>query len=237
MVVATPVVLTVNVPVVAPAAIVMLAGTVAAALLLASVTAAPPVGAGAASVIVPVEVLPPSTLVGFSVTDNCACVVAPFTVATGSVAAYCRTRTLLNSATVPFSPYSAMPPLDEELLVAVMYCTPSLNTSSSVPCTFTDSLYQVLALTVPTAAVPSVAVAVADELFTQLYTYRLLVVPRSSIQNRVGARGVNRDKPSGMNSVVVHQRHPHGGALEWRHSGDENLPGQKWKIRSLAAVS
>src|SRR5713226_7953562 len=65
----------------------------------------------------------------------------------------------------------------------------------------------------------------------------LLPACRRSIQNRVGARGVKRDKPSGMNSVVVHQRHHHSGAIEWRHSGDQNLPDQKWKIRSLATVS
>jgi hypothetical protein len=68
--VATPVVLIVNVPVVAPAAIVTLAGTVAAALLLASVIAAPPVGAGPARVIVPVELLPPKTLLGLSARED-----------------------------------------------------------------------------------------------------------------------------------------------------------------------
>jgi hypothetical protein len=57
---------TVNVPLVAPAAIVMLAGTVAAVvLLLESVTTAPPEGAAALSVAVPVAfALPPVTPVG-----------------------------------------------------------------------------------------------------------------------------------------------------------------------------
>jgi hypothetical protein len=57
---------TVNVPLVAPAAIVMLAGTVAAlVLLLDNVTTVPPEGAAAESVAVPVAfALPPVTLVG-----------------------------------------------------------------------------------------------------------------------------------------------------------------------------
>ena len=59
-----------NVAVVALAATVTLAGTCAAAvLLLERVTNAPPVGAGAVNVTVPVEVLPPMTEVGFTVIE------------------------------------------------------------------------------------------------------------------------------------------------------------------------
>jgi len=62
---------TVNAAVVAFAATVTLLGTVAAAvLLLESATTVPPVGAGPFRVTVPVELLlPPVTVVGFSVTD------------------------------------------------------------------------------------------------------------------------------------------------------------------------
>jgi len=68
---ATARVLTVNVAVVAPAAAVTLDGTVAAAvLLLESATVAPPAGAGPLNVTVPVEGVPPMTLVGFSVSDE-----------------------------------------------------------------------------------------------------------------------------------------------------------------------
>lgn len=59
-------VVTLNVPVVLPAGITSLAGTVAIAELDDSVTDAPPVGAGPSRVTVPVDVRPPATLVGLS---------------------------------------------------------------------------------------------------------------------------------------------------------------------------
>jgi hypothetical protein len=62
----TALVLTANVALVAPAATVTLPGTVAAALLLDSVTAAPPAGAAPLNVTVPVDAFPPATLVGLS---------------------------------------------------------------------------------------------------------------------------------------------------------------------------
>ncbi len=61
---ATTVVVTANVPVVSPAAMVMLAGTVAAALLLERLTRTPPAAAGALRVTVPVEPEPPVTVEG-----------------------------------------------------------------------------------------------------------------------------------------------------------------------------
>lgn len=61
---ATPFVVIVNVPVVAPPGIVTKAGATAAALPLLSATSAPPAGAARESVTVPVDVAPESTDVG-----------------------------------------------------------------------------------------------------------------------------------------------------------------------------
>src|SRR5438034_9978667 len=67
----TVLVLTVKVALVLPAGTVTLAGTLAAPLLLDSVTCAPPAGAGPLSVTVPVDdCVPPVTLVGFKVSEE-----------------------------------------------------------------------------------------------------------------------------------------------------------------------
>jgi len=64
--VVTDVVDTVNVALVAPAATVTLAGTLATVLLLESAVANPPDGAAAVSVTLPCDALPPTTVVGVS---------------------------------------------------------------------------------------------------------------------------------------------------------------------------
>src|SRR5260370_14068568 len=68
----TALVLTVNVALVAPAATITLDGVLATfVLLLESVTTAPPEGAAALRVTVPVEdCTPPTTFVGFSVSEK-----------------------------------------------------------------------------------------------------------------------------------------------------------------------
>jgi hypothetical protein len=67
----TALVVTAKVALVAPAATVTLASTCATAvLLLESVTSAPPEGAAPLNLTVPVEPLPPITLVGLSATDD-----------------------------------------------------------------------------------------------------------------------------------------------------------------------
>ena len=66
--VVTDVVVTVKVALVAPAGTVTLAGTLVAVEFSDSDTTAPPLGAAALRVTVPVEELPPTTLVGFSET-------------------------------------------------------------------------------------------------------------------------------------------------------------------------
>ncbi len=62
---------------VAPAGTVTLAGTVVAVELSESDTAAPPLGAAALRVTVPVEELPPTTLVGLRETADSVAPVAP----------------------------------------------------------------------------------------------------------------------------------------------------------------
>jgi hypothetical protein len=60
-----------NVALVDPAAIITLVGTLATAvLLLESATTAPPIGAAAVNVAVPVEPFPPTTLEGLAATDD-----------------------------------------------------------------------------------------------------------------------------------------------------------------------
>jgi len=67
----TALVATVNVALVAPAATVTLDGVLATVvLLLESVTVAPPEGAAAVNVTVPVDEFPPVTLVGFRVSEE-----------------------------------------------------------------------------------------------------------------------------------------------------------------------
>ena len=65
----TAAVVTVNVADVCPAATVTVPGTIADELLDASAINKPPVGAGPLSVTVPVDDVPPATVVGFNTTD------------------------------------------------------------------------------------------------------------------------------------------------------------------------
>jgi hypothetical protein len=68
--VATALVLTAKLALVAPGETDTLAGTAAAALLVESATCAPPAGAGPLSVTVAAAGLPPVTLAGLTVSDE-----------------------------------------------------------------------------------------------------------------------------------------------------------------------
>jgi hypothetical protein len=95
----TALVVIVNVPVFAPAAIVTDPGTVALALSELSVTTEPPVGAGELSVRVPVEELPPRTVVGFTATVTFVDAVT-VKVAVTALPAWVAERVTLESATI-----------------------------------------------------------------------------------------------------------------------------------------
>jgi len=66
----TTLVFTVKTAELAPAFTVTLGGTIAALLLLASVTTIPPAGAGPVNVTVPCDEVPPFTVVGFSLSAD-----------------------------------------------------------------------------------------------------------------------------------------------------------------------
>jgi hypothetical protein len=70
VVVVTDVVVTVKVVLVDPLGTVTLFGTLALELLLLKLTTLPPEGAAELNVTVPIELFPPTTLVGFNVTEE-----------------------------------------------------------------------------------------------------------------------------------------------------------------------
>jgi hypothetical protein len=77
----TGVVVAVNDPTLPPEGIVIDAGTEAKLLLLESATTAPPIGAGGFSVTVPVELAPPTRVVGFIVSEDTDTTGVPHTLA------------------------------------------------------------------------------------------------------------------------------------------------------------
>ena len=173
----------VNVALVAAAGTTTLAGTCAAAvLLLVNVTVAPPVGADPLSVTVPCELVPPTTTVGFTVTDatDTPFVVTAPIVVVGTVAAYLRLRTELKCATMFSPPNIATPPEGNCASAVCSLGTPFTNTSIEVECTAIDSLYHVFKFTAPAATEPNWIAQLLPLLFSHLYTYRLLVVSKSA---------------------------------------------------------
>src|SRR5215469_15290260 len=154
-VVVTLLVVTVNVALVAPAATTTFVGTFAAAvLLLLNVTVAPPVGAAPLSVTVPWELFPPTTLVGFSVTDTAT---TPFVVAApidvlGSMAAYWRNRKFVNQEMVFPQAISPKVPLEKLASLALITEAPLIQNECDVPLIAAFTAYHTFGLNAPPLA-------------------------------------------------------------------------------------
>ena len=149
----------VNVALVAAAGTTTLAGTCAAAvLLLLKVTVAPPLGAGPLSVTVPCELVPPTTIVGFSVSDATD---TPFVV-TRTYRRRGHGRCILATPHITEVRHHILPAKyrhstrgETAHLVVCSHGTPFTDTSIAVECTAIDSLYQVFKFTAPTATDPN----------------------------------------------------------------------------------
>jgi hypothetical protein len=151
----TALVVIVKVALVAPADITTFAGTCAAAvLLLLNVTVAPPVGAAPLSFTVPCELLPPTTLVGFSVSDAAT---TPFVVAipievVGSIAAYWRKRKFVTQEMVFPQAISPNVPLEKLASLALITDAPLIQNECDVPLIAAFTAYHTFGLNAPPLA-------------------------------------------------------------------------------------
>jgi hypothetical protein len=116
-----------NAALVAPCGTDTLAGTVAAALLLDSVTVAPPAGAAALNVTVPCDADPPATLAGFTDTD-----------ATGG------DDDVVSGFTVSCADFVTPPPLTE---IVAMVCVVTCDVNTLKPAAVTPAGIVTLLLT------------------------------------------------------------------------------------------
>ena len=142
----------VNVALVALAATTTVEGTCAAAVLeLVRLTVAPPVGAGPLSVTVPCELAPPTTTVGFSVTEdtNTPFEIATPTVVVGSVAAYCRSRKFVTEETVFPQASSPNVPVEKLASVALITDVPLIQNECDVPLIAAFTAYDTPRLNAP----------------------------------------------------------------------------------------
>src|SRR5438132_1605109 len=138
--VVTALVLTVNVALLAPAATVTLAGTVAVdVLLLVRVTAAPPAGAGPLSVTVPVEdCAPPVTVVGFSVSvesvgDACGATAGEAVLVTSALSVHDVARVVVVAAVVVTVNVALLAPAATVMLESTLADTLSLESNTCAP--------------------------------------------------------------------------------------------------------
>jgi hypothetical protein len=203
-------VVAVNVAVVAPAATVTLAGTVATAvLLLESETMRPPAGAALESATVPVELTPPVTLAGFMLT---ACRLA----AAGGVTV--RVVVLVTPPWVPLIETGVSAATDEVVAANVALVAPAamvmLAGTATVPGLLLES-----DTTAPAVGAPAVNITVpvdpvpptTDEGFTEMDDSAAGPDAASGVKRRVDENGPNA--PAAFRARTRHHRRCAGRPL------------------------